>query len=148
MFRKTFMLIVACISFTLASQAQIREIPKVVKDAFAAQYADAQDVQYKDYLTTVSVYFTQDGQKMMASYDNKGTWRQTEKEWNFDQLPQEVKDGFTKSKYADWKIEEAVILSLPAGVEQYRIKAAKSDIQKKYLFFNKSGRLLRDTITL
>ena len=148
MIRKMAMFIVACIGFTVIAQAQIREIPTVVKDAFTAQYPDADSIVYKDYLTTVSVYFREDGQKLMASYDSKGAWRQTEKEWNFDQLPQEVKDGFQKSKYADWKGEEAYILSLPAKVEQYRIKAAKNDIQKKYLYFNKSGRLVRDAITI
>lgn len=148
MIRKFAMFVVACMGFAMMAHAQIREIPAAVKDAFAAQYADASDVEYKDYLTTVSVYFKQDGQKMIASYDNKGAWRQTEKEWNFDQLPQEVKDGFEKSKYADWKIEDAYILYLPVNIEQYRVKAAKNDIQKKYLYFNKKGRLVRDAITI
>jgi len=148
MIRKMATLVVACIGFAVMAQAQIREIPTVVKDAFTAQYPNADSIVYKDYLTTISVYFKKDGQKLMASYDNKGAWRQTEKEWNFDQLPQDVKDGFQKSKYADWKIEEAYILSLPAKVEQYRVKVSKNEIQKKYLYFNKNGRLVRDAITI
>jgi hypothetical protein len=45
-------------------------------------------------------------------------------------------------------MEEAYRLSLPAKVEQYRVKVSKNEIQKKYLYFNKNGRLVRDAITI
>ena len=31
-------------------------------------------------------------------------WKETEKDWSFEQLSDEVKDGFNKSKYAEWKV--------------------------------------------
>ena len=63
-------------------------------------------------------------------------------------LPDDVKDGLEKSRYADWDIEDLILLYLPGGIEQYRIKAKKSDVKKKYLYFNPKGRLLRESVTL
>jgi hypothetical protein len=31
---------------------------------------------------------------------------------------------------------------------RYRLKVEKNDLQKKYLFFDKNGRLLKDSITI
>ena len=96
----------------------------------------------------MDVHFLLDGESMIASYTNKGLWKETQKEWSFVKLPEEVKNGFEKSKYADREIEEVIVLYLPGGQEQYRMKAKKNDVEKKYLYFNTKGRLLRETVTL
>ncbi len=128
--------------------SQIREIPKIVEETFSNQYQGASDIDFKDQLVRVDVYFLMDGENMIASYTNKGLWKETQKEWSFDKMPEEVKTGFEKSKYADREIEEAIVLYLPGDIIQYRLKAKKSGVEKKYLFFNKSGRLLRESITI
>ena len=99
-------------------------------------------------MTSVDVHFELDGEKMIATYTNKGLWKETQKELSFDRLPEEVKDGFEKSKYADREIEDVIVLYLPGGTEQYRLKARKNDVEKKYLYFNPKGRLLRESLTL
>ena len=63
-------------------------------------------------------------------------------------MSQEVKDGFSKSKFADWEVEETKIMYRPTNKEFYRVKVKKSDIQKKYLLFNGEGRLVEEDITL
>ncbi len=128
--------------------SQIREIPKAVEETFANQYRGACDIEFKDRLVSVDVYFIQDGESMIASYTNKGLWKETIKEWSFDKLPEEVKNGFEKSKYADREVTETVALYLPGDITQYRLKAKKNDVEKKYLYFNPKGRLLRETVTL
>jgi hypothetical protein len=85
---------------------------------------------------------------MKASYTNKGRWKETEKDWSFDQLPEAVKDGFQKSKFADWKVTEAKVIYRPGGSDRYRVKVEKNDVQKKYLFFAASGRLVDEDITI
>lgn len=132
----------------LLLQAQIREIPQEVKDAFEHQYPKATDVDYKDQLVKVNVYFALDDENYIATYSNKGSWKGSEKEWSFEKLPEAVQDGFSKSKYADWETKEVSFLYIPGGTEQYRILVKKNDLQKKYLFFNTKGRLLREAITL
>jgi hypothetical protein len=86
---------------------------------------------------------------MMATYSNKGVWRESDKKWSYDKLSPEIKDGYNKSKYsADWKVTETFIVSTPDSPELYRLKVEKSDVQKKYLYFDKNGRLVRDALTL
>jgi hypothetical protein len=130
------------------SFAQLRQIPKEVRENFAQQYPMATDVDFDDDLVDVNVHFLLDGEKMNAEYNNKGIWKSTEKKWTFDKLPDAVKDGFNKSKYAGRDIKEVVIIYYPGGTTQYRVKTEKSTLEKKYLYFTPEGRLLRDSITI
>ena len=147
--RQKFLLVAVCLNvFAITAFSQIRETPKVVEEAFTSQYKGATNVDYKDQLVRFDVSFELEGEKMIASYTNKGIWKETQKEWTFDKLSDAVKDGFKKSRYADREIEETIVLYLPGGSEQYRLKAKKNGVEKKYLYFNKDGRLLRESLTL
>ena len=148
MIRKSAMFLMALFFTGIAVQAQIREIPAAVKEAFESQYSTAEEVEYDDILAGVYVKFVKDGEKYKAKYTNKGAWKETEKELSFDKLEQGIKDGFQKSKYAEWKPAQTAIIYLPGGSEQYRIRVEKNDKLKRYLFFNKTGRLLRESITI
>lgn len=129
--------------------AQVRKIPAAVTEAFSKKYPMARDVKYDDNLINVHVKFEMDSAKMIAKYDNDGNWKETEKESTYEQLSADVKDGFQKSKYAEeWKVTETAIISMPDGSERYRLKVEKNDLLKKYLFFDKKGRLIRDALTI
>ena len=140
----------ALVIFVFSVSAQIREIPKEIRETFFNQYPKAENTEIKDQLLQVKVHFTMEGEKYIATYNNKGEWKESEKESSFEKLSEAVRDGFNKSKFADkeWKIVETKIIFLPDGDEQSRIKVEKNDLKKKYLNFNKDGRLLRETITL
>ena len=142
------LLLAAFLLGTLTSFAQLKEISKEVDAAFYKQYPKAERVEFKDNFINVKVNFELDGDKLMATYTNKGVWRETEKEWQFDKLPAEVKDGFQKSKYADWKVKETMIIYRAGGTERYRLRAEKTDIKKKNLFFNNEGRLMEESLTI
>ena len=147
--KKTISLVVCFVFIASFSFSQIRKIPSAVTSAFQRQYPAAQKVEFADNLVNVQVYFVLDSTKWMAKYNSDGDWKGSEKAWSFDKLSPEVKDGFQKSKYAnDWKVTETSIIYLPGGAENYRVKVEKNDVQKKYLFFDKNGRLLRDTLTI
>ena len=147
---RTFLLLFSALLFSTFSFAQLRELPVEVKEAFMAQYPDAESPEYKDNLVNVQVAFSINGEKMLATYNNKGMWRNTEKDWSFEQLEEDVKEGFKKSKYAgeDWKVTDTKIVYVPGNKEKYRVKVEKNDIQKKYLYFNKTGRLISESITI
>lgn len=134
--------------FSTMAFSQVTSIPPAAKDNFAKQYPDAQNVDWDNDVINVNVRFELNGDQMDAEYSNKGIWKSTLKDWTFDQLPPEVKDGFQKSKYADREIEETKILYLPGDIVQYRVKAKKNGVEKKYLYFNGKGRLIRDAVTL
>ncbi|TXJ22856.1 MAG: hypothetical protein E6Q24_20235 [Chitinophagaceae bacterium] len=140
------MVILLCASVPAFSQ--IRKIPKAVEETFANQYREASDIDFKDQLVSVDVHFLLNGDTMVASYTNKGIWKETLKRSNYEELPQEVKDGFKKSKYADREVEDVTVMYLPGDITQYRLKAKKNGVEKKYLFFNPKGRMLRESITL
>jgi hypothetical protein len=142
-------LVITVLVFGFSSFAQIRKTPAAVTQAFEKQYPNASGVQYEDNLINVQVHFASDSGKMIAKYNGDGTWKETEREFNYDNLPADVKTGFDKSKYAtDWKVRETAIIYLPNNDMRYRVKVEKNDLQKKYLFFDKNGRLIKDSLTI
>ena len=146
-YRFGLLLIVSGFIFS-TSFAQVTTIPEQAKQNFFRQYPDAKNIEWSNDVVNVNVRFEQDTNKMYAEYNNKGIWKWTLKDYSFDQLPADVKEGFEKSKYAGREIKETKVLYLPGYVIQYRLKVEKSDVEKKYLFFNGEGRLLRSTVAL
>jgi hypothetical protein len=128
--------------------AQFRKVPAEVTEALKTKYPDASNVSWKDKISVFVASFDMDNEKYEARFDEKGGWKSTTKEISKDALPEEVKDGWEKSKYADWDLNAVYNIELPDDVMQYRLQVSKSDIQKKNLLFNSDGKLLRDNITL
>lgn len=143
-----FFLLMISTLFYASSFSQVTSVPEQAKENFAAQYPAAQHVKWENDIVNVNVKFELDGEAMNAEYSNKGTWKKTQKDWSYEKLDTAVRDGFKKSKYADRTVTEVKVVYLPGNVIQYRLKAEKNDVQKKYLYFNKAGRLLRDAATL
>ena len=145
---KKLFVIISLLPISFISNAQGDKVPEIVKETFQNQYPKADVQEYEDLLVKVVVKFTIDSSDMKATYSNKGVWKGTDKEISYSSVPVEVKDGFKKSKYADWDLRESTQLYLPGGSTQYRLRVKKNDLQLKYLFFNTSGRLLRTSITI
>jgi hypothetical protein len=145
---KTIGFFLLLIAFSVKAFSQVTSVPEQAKENFARQYPDAQNVEWDNNVINVNVHFELGGEKMNAEYNNKGIWKDTYKDWTFEKLSQSVQDGFKKSKYSDRKVVDVKVIYYPGNVEQYRLKVEKNDLQKKYLFFNTEGRLLRVTITL
>lgn len=141
-------LLISLIGFILPSNSQVTTIPDQARQNFFKQYPDAKNIEWSNNVVNVNVRFEQDSNKLFAEYNNKGIWKWTLKEWTFDQLPGDVKEGFSKSKYASRDVTETRVMYLPGYVIQYRLKVEKSDLEKKYLFFNGDGRLVRSTVAL
>jgi hypothetical protein len=145
--RLSSLLIVLSLTY-LDINAQVTSIPDQAKENFFKQYPDAKNVKWENNVVNVNVRFEVDSNQMNAEYNNKGIWKHTLKDWTFDKLTDDVKEGFQKSKYADREVTDVKVLYLPGYVIQYRLKAEKSDVEKKYLFFNTEGRLVRSSVTL
>lgn len=139
--------------FAGAARAQLRKVPADVTNAFKAKYPNATDVEWKDKLTGFDAQFKDNDKNMTVTYNNKGEWQKTEKALTFDETPATVKDGLSKSKYAsrdEWKPGDVVtLITKNDNTTQYRVYVDKvGGIQKKYLFFNPSGRLEKEALTL
>jgi hypothetical protein len=145
--KKTILLFALLISLVaVKSFGQIRKVPAEVTDAFKAKYPDAQNVEWKDKVTFFQAGFKLNDAEMTADFSSKGEWQESDKKMDFDALPDAVKDGFKKSKYADWTPGSATQIEKNEGKIEYKVYAEKSSIvQKKFLYFNEQGQLIRDT---
>lgn len=131
-----------------AAFAQLRKIPAEVTDAFKAKFPYANAVEWKDKLKVFQANFEMKDEDFQARFNSKGEWQETENNIDQDKLPSEVTDGFGKSKYSEWEVKEVSFIEKKDNTIQYRILVRKSDIEKKYLYFNKSGKLVKESITL
>jgi hypothetical protein len=143
----TLLGIIFCLSSAFG-YSQITSIPEQAKENFERQYPHAEHVKWENDIINVNVKFELDGEKMNAEYNNQGIWRSTLKEWSFDKLPEEVKEGLKKSKYAEREVKEVKVIYYPGDVIRYRLKVEKNNIEKKFLYFTTNGRLIRETITI
>lgn len=134
----------------LSLSAAAQKVPAAVSDSFSRKFPEAKGVVYHDNLGSYTVTFVDDSVKKTARFNNKGVWKETLTDTHFEDLSQAVRDGFSKSKYAttEWKVTEAVIVNAPNSAELYRVRVEKNELQRKYLYFDKTGRLVRDNITL
>lgn len=140
--------IVLFFSVAFFAEAQLRKIPADVTDAFIIRYPHAAHVAWKDKLHYFEANFKLNGFTIIANFTSKGEWQGSERELSFNQLPGEVRDGFLKSKYAERQqntIYEVQELGKPL---QYRISVQKSSLQKKNLYFDVNGKLLKESIVL
>ena len=134
--------------YSSVSQAQVTTVPDQAKENFFKQYPDAKNIQWQNDVVNVNVRFEQDTNKMYAEYNNKGIWKWTLKDYDYEMLPADVKEGFAKSKYAGREVIETKVMYLPGYVIQYRLKVEKSNLEKKYVFFTTQGKLVRTTVAL
>ncbi len=133
----------------LSANAQFRKIPAAVTDSFKTKYENATKVSWKDNIANFQASFKIGNDNAKAYYSSKGEWLKTERNYSIEGLPEEIKDGLKKSKYAGWPVRE--ILYVEEHNKQqplYRIQVRKGDLQKKNLYFSPTGQLLDDSITL
>lgn len=138
MFSAVFLLAVVSVN------AQFRKIPAVVTDAFKTKYATASGVEWKDKLTAFEADFKFGEKDVRAFFSSKGEWLKTETKHSYSSLPLEVKDGFKKSKYADFKVAEATQVEDKDKGVLYKMIVKKNDYSKKVLVFTKTGQLTSD----
>jgi hypothetical protein len=146
--KRLMMLLITSLILQVAV-AQLGKIPSEVTTGFAAKYPTAKDVQWKNNLSDYTVKFTSaNSTKCKASFNGKGEWQSTEEELDSTKLPAPVKDGLSKSKYADRELKETMKIEKKSGDVQYRLLMKKNDVEKKYVYFNKEGKLVKESMTL
>src|SRR5919112_1449170 len=143
-------LLIALVSLGMisATHAQIRKIPSEVTEAFKAKFPKAEKVEWKDKLTNFEAQFNLDDNEYAADFNSNGEWLETDKKISFEALPEAVKDGFKKSKYADWTPGSVTLIEKKDKTTQYKVYVEKSSlVQKKFLYFNTEGKLDKDAQT-
>ena len=149
MYKRIALLLLVAPAFFGSAQAQFRKIPGVVTDSFKVRYPNAASASWSDKMSYFQVDFKLDSAQYLAKYDSQGQWKGSEQTITADQLPAPVKDGYDKSVYTDqWQVKQYTVLYLPGNVTKYRLLVRKSGLQKKYLYFNSSGKMLDGASTL
>ena len=139
---------IAIVLMVSVTQAQIRKIPLEATEAFKAKYPDTKNVEWKDKLTSFQADYEMNGVKYSSKFSNKGEWLQTDKVIEEAALPAAVKDGYGKSKYTGWELKEVSQIENKDNSIQYRLFVRKSSVEKKYLYFDPEGKLVKDAITI
>ena len=128
----------------VSANAQFRKVPAEVTEAFRVKYANASHVSWKDKFSSFQADYKVGEINMKSIFNSKGEWLKTETKYSFETLPDEVKDGFKKSKYADMNVSDVIQVEEKDKVTEYRMVVKKGDLSKKNLVFARTGQLLRD----
>jgi len=144
----TFIAFAVCLFLTTSSFAQIRKIPAEVTEGLKEKYPMASNVEWRDKIRGFTVTFDLNDEKYLAHFTNEGIWESTETEISEQDIPEEVKASFEKSKYADWETGLIQKIELPESKIQYRVQVVKSELRKKNLYFSSEGKLLKDKMTI
>jgi hypothetical protein len=146
--KKIIALVIIVIATIVTTNAQLRKVPATVTDAFKIQFAAASQVEWKDRITNFEASFKLNNINHTAKFTKEGTMIETTGELDFVQLPSAVKDGFNKSKFSDWQVKAVITFQETDKPLYYRITVKKNDITKRFLYFDKTGKLVKDTVTL
>jgi len=146
--KKLIFFIASIFLMATAAHAQFGSVPGAVTDSFKVKYPNAKSVTWRDNIGSFQATFKLDSSSYVAKYSKKGEWQSTEIKIKSDAIPAAVKDGLTKSKYADWKVGTVTERYLPGNKTIYIIFVSKSDINRKNLTFASDGQLLKDNLTL
>jgi len=145
--KKNFLLVLA-LAAASAGLAQIRKIPSETTQALEKMFKGATEISWKDNVTNFEANFKYNGHETSAQFSGKGEWKETVTKLSMSEVPAEVMDGFKKSTYADWDTgDSSYKIEQPEGYLRYRIYVKKG-LEKKYLFFNKDGKLEKTALTI
>lgn len=125
--------------------AQVVNIPAKAKDDFAKKHPQAKDANWDNKVTYYIVHYNEEGVEATAHYRLDGTWDFTEKKIN--DVPAEVKESFEKSKYRDWDVDEKAFVENDNSEKLYRYEVKKG-MEKKYVFFDKAGKFVKENATI
>ncbi len=146
--KKILSIVIIAMALVITTNAQIRKVPAAVTDAFKEKFTGASQVEWKDRITNFEATFFLNSVTHTAKFTKEGTMIEMTQALDFHQLSAKVKDGFNKSKYATWQVQNVILFQETDKPLLYRITVKKNDITKRYLYFDSTGRLVKDSITL
>ncbi len=126
------------------SNAQNKSISTVVLDSFNARFPNASAVVWSDMFTSCRASFKVETAEMKATFSSKGNWFRTETKITYDLLPDVVKEGFKKTKYANIPVKDVSKTEEKNKPIQYRITVMKGAVNKTGLVFSTEGALVSE----
>ncbi|MDD3044111.1 MAG: PepSY-like domain-containing protein [Candidatus Delongbacteria bacterium] len=118
-----------------------KEVPAVVKEAFAKKFPTAKDVKWdKENDKEWGVEFELAGKELSANFDNAGLWTETGYELESKEVPAVVNAAITKD-FAGYKIEDvAMSESKDSKVYEFVLEKGKDKLE---VDVSPDGRILK-----
>jgi hypothetical protein len=140
--KKSIILMVAFAIISLPAFCQ-KNVPEIVKKEFAKRYPAAQTIKWSSEETNEwEAEFKINGTEMSASYDNKGTWLESEAEITIKDLPAAVTNTLTK-EFPGYKTGEMSAIENPQ-MKGFELALKKGGISLEVVFDN-MGKVLKKT---
>jgi hypothetical protein len=129
------------------AHAQVVTIPDESKTDFAKRYPNAKTTKWSNKVSNYHCEFVEDEVLCTAVYSIEGDWKYTEKLINKKSVPGEVKESLGKSSYRNWSVKSLVWIENADQQQLYRYEVKKG-IQKKYIFFDAKGVLIKENTSI
>lgn len=130
-----------------------KDLPSNIAAGITAKYPDARIKGWEMVNHRYKVKINANGNKEITYFSTNGNWLRTEKHLALTKdLPAEVRDGFKKSGYADWRVIKINEVTSPDQPKRYvlhvddsnQLDSWHNDAFKKefLLYFDREGKLL------
>jgi hypothetical protein len=135
----TLLTIIFSFFWMMPVDAQVVDVPNKAKEHFFKKYPDAKNADWNNNVVSYAVKFNKGSNTYRAYYHMDGTWDYTEEYLEVSQVPAAVKESFSKSRYADWKVNSYNAIESNKGKNSYQIQVEKG-IEKTAIYFDKNGK--------
>ncbi len=140
---KSLMFAILAMFFFSGLSAQVVNIPDKAKNDFGKKHAHAKDAKWENKVAYYIVHYSEGGTHATAHYRMDGTWEFTEMKINDGRTPTKVKNAFQKSKFRNWEVKEKAFVENDNREKLYRYEV-KNGVDKRYIFFNKEGKFIKE----
>lgn len=139
------MIFIAALAFSACSDDDKNDgitVPEAISNALKAKYPSATGVEWEQKGAYYVADCWVDGKETEVWFDANASWKLTETQISWDNLPAAVQTAFNGSEFAQWKREEVVWLQYPVSPMQYVIEVEKNNMEYQ-LFYAEDGGLIQ-----
>ena len=139
---KSLLFLLICFVSVSSVSAQVINVPDNSQKDFQERYKGATNIKWSNNVANYTASFKEGDVSCKAHYMIDGGWDYTEKFIHKADVPAVVSESFSKSKYRDNKVKSIVYLENAKKEELYRYEV-KSGVTRNYVFFDKTGTLIK-----
>jgi hypothetical protein len=122
-----------------AQKLDASKVPATVKSTFTKNFPKITDAKWEKEHGSYEANFTDNGKKMSATFDEKGTWMETETKIGIAELPKGIIE-YVAGNYNKEKIKGAARLNMADGATNY-----EAEIKGKDLIFDDKGKFIKES---
>ena len=127
--------------FAQNDNKQTKEVPAVVKTAFAKQFPGAEDVDWEKEGNDYEAEFELNKVETSATFTADGHWKETETEIAVSALPANAQE-YLKAKYSEYTVKEAAKIVDNKNVVTYEAELKRKG-ESMDVIFDASGAFLK-----